>query len=655
MLGPNFTNKTTEFDLGNDVRNYPLDTAQLAIKFSEVWEKYGNTTSNELLLLWEQIFEYINESYYRNVSDINKRYMVVPAATGSGKTQCFRFYAAELAKKEFEENECPGMLIITTYINEINEAVEQINNSVGRDVAAAYHSESSFKIEQDERYLDSYQIVVISHEYFLRNHYLRAVNHDIYQQVVSYKGKQRPIIVVDEAIKLINHIGIDKRAIDSIKYNIGPLYASGNAELKEEYQLISYVHKHFNTLFSDELVKKKVMLVSDKSKLLENLSNELNLPVERISRLFKLNQSIELLKNNNQLYKINKAVTKEGVKGLVDDVVNFQHLLGDSLYLYNDRGSVTYRTSTLELPQQSLVVLDGTAAVDVFYRDFPHTYIYSVPPVKTYEQVEIELIQTKSKLGKSTLRKHPELQEENIIFHLMPRGADIDNTVIFMHKDLRRQLNNDTYKIDNFGNLVGVNTYKDCSNIMIYGIPYKPDFVYYDNLYQSTRDKAVLTEDHRDKILELKYSNIAAEIIQAINRGCCRGIVDGKAVKMNVQLLLPNNKELVKVLVDSIEQEMSEVVIHKTSYPIEFTMAKEKPKPPTTKDIVFIDCIDSNLDEIKLSELYKLAGIQGSKKVVERVLRNLTKPDYSNTYLALKVARLGYKAVKKGQWYLVKY
>ena len=654
MFSSNFTNKTTEFDLENDVRNYPLEASQLANKFSEVWEKYGNTTSNELLLLWEQIFEYINESYYRNVSDINKRYMVVPAATGSGKTQCFRFYAAELAKKDFEDNECPGMLIITTYIDEINEAVEQINKSVGRNVAAAYHSESSFKIEQGERYLDSYQIVVISHEYFLRNHYLRAVNNDIYQQVVTYKGKQRPIIVVDEAIKLINHIGIDKRAIDSIKYNIGPLYESGNSELKEEYQLISYVHKHFNKLFSDELGKKKVMLVSDKSKLLENLSNELHLPVDRIRKLFKLNQSIELLKNN-QLYKINKAVTKEGKKGLVEDVVDFQHLLGDSLYLYNDRGSVTYRTSTLELPEQSLVVLDATASVDVFYRDFPHTYVYPVPPVKTYEQVEIELIQTKSRLGKSTLRKHPELQEENIIFHLMPRDANIDNTVIFVHKDLKKQLNNDAYNIDNFGNLVGVNTYKDCSNIMIYGIHYKPDFIYYDTLYQSTRDKAVLTEDHRDKILELKYSNIAAEIIQAINRGCCRGIVDGKAPKMNVQLLLPNNKELVKALVESIEQEMRGVVIHKTSYPLEFTIVKEKPKPPTTKDIIFIDCIDSNLDEIKLSELYKLAGIQSSKKIVERILRNLTKPDYGNTYLAIEVARLGYKAVKKGQWYLVKH
>ena len=654
MFSPNFTNKTTEFNLENDVRNYPLDARQLANKFSGVWEKYGNTTSNELLLLWEQIFEYINESYYRNVSDINKRYMVVPAATGSGKTQCFRFYAAELAKKEFEDNECPGMLIITTYIDEINEAVEQINKSVGRNVAAAYHSESSFKKEKDERYLDAYQIVVISHEYFLRNHYLRAVNNDIYQQVVTYKGKQRPIIIVDEAIKLINHIGIDKRAVDSLKYNIGPLYESGNSELKEEYQLISYIHKHFNKLFSDELGKKKVMLVSDKSKLLENLSNELHLPVDRIRKLFKLNQSIELLKNN-QLYKINKAVTTEGKKGLVEDVVDFQHLLGDSLYLYNDRGSVTYRTSTLELPEQSLVVLDATASVDVFYRDFPHTYVYPVPPVKTYEQVEIELIQTKSRLGKSTLRKHPELQEENIIFHLMPRDANIDNTVIFVHKDLKKQLNNDAYNIDNFGNLVGVNTYKDCSNIMIYGIHYKPDFIYYDTLYQSTRDKAVLTEDHRDKILELKYSNIAAEIIQAINRGCCRGIVDGKAPKMNVQLLLPNNKELVKALVESIEQEMRGVVIHKTSYPLEFTVVEEKSKPPTTKDIVFIDCIDSNLDEIKLSDLYKLTGIQSSKKIIERVLRNLTKPDYNNTYLAIEVARLGYKTIKKGQWYLVKH
>ena len=67
MFSPNFTNKTTEFDLENDSRNYPLNTGQLANKFSEIWEKYGNTTSKQLLLLWEQIFEYINESYYRNV------------------------------------------------------------------------------------------------------------------------------------------------------------------------------------------------------------------------------------------------------------------------------------------------------------------------------------------------------------------------------------------------------------------------------------------------------------------------------------------------------------------------------------------------------------------------------------------------------------
>jgi len=656
MKSPEFTNKTTEYNLQNDIRYYPLDSRELASKFSTNWvNDCGNTTSDRLLMLWEHMFEYINESYYRNVSDIDKRYMVVPAPTGSGKTQCFRFYAAELAKKEFDEDERPGMLIVTTFIDEINEAVEQINTQAGSKVAAAYHSKSPFKTEQEERLVNDYQIVVMSHQYYIRNHYLKAINNDVYQQVANYKDKPRPIIVVDESIELIKHIGIDRSTIDSIKYNITPLYESGNNELKNECQLIKYIHRHFDNLFSDEPSKDKVRLVADKEKLLSVLSKELALPIDRIKQLFKLTQFVEILKGN-QLYQINKAVTGSGKKDLLEDVVDFHHLLDDSLYLYQNKGTITYRASALELPEQSLVVLDATANVDVFYKDFPHTRIYTVPPVKTYEQVSIKLIETNSKLGKTTLRKNSQLHWDNLFFHLMDGGMDSDNTVVFVQKDLLKALGEDRYKIDNFGNLVGVNQYKDCTNVLIYGIHYKPDFVYYDNLHQSTKDKGnnTFTKESKDKILELKYSNIAAEIIQAINRGCCRYIVDGKAPKMNVQLLLPNNKRLSKVIVDSIESEMTGVVANRVKYPLEFDIKEDKTKPPAGKDMMLINCIDNNLDDIKLSDLCTQAGID-TKKPKERVIRNLTKPEFSNTYLAVEVSKLGYKVEKKGQWYLVKH
>ncbi len=654
MKASEFTNKTTEYDLGNESRYYPLDSRELALKFSDVWLRYGNTTSDRLLILWEQIFEYINESYYRNVSDIDKKYMVVPAPTGSGKTQCFRFYAAELAKKEFNEGERPGMLIITTFIDEINEAVEQINIQAGAKVAAAYHSESSFKIEQEERLLNDYQIVVMSHQYYIRNHYLKSVNNDIYQQVSNYKGKPRPIIVIDESIKLIKHIGIDRGTIDSIKYNITPLYESGNDELNNECQLISYIHKHFDKLFESEPNKDKVRLIGNKNQLLDSLSKELILSVDKVKRLFKLDNFVELLKGN-QLYRVNKAVTGRGKKDLIEDVVDFHYLLDEALYQYDNKGVTTYRASTLELPDHSMVILDATANVDVFYKEFPHTSIYPIPTVKTYDQVTIDLIQTNSQLGKSTLRKNPQLHWDNIFFHLMNGGMTPDNTAVFVQKALLKALGEDRYKIDNFGNLVGVNQYKDCTNVIIYGIHYKPDFTYYDNLYQSTKDKSVdvFTKGSKDKVLELKYSNIAAEIIQAINRGCCRYIVDGKAPKMGVTLLLPNNKNLSRVIVNSIESEMKGVVLNRVKYPLEFDIKEDKVKPPTSQDIVLINCIDAGMKEIKLSDLYKQAGIN-SKKVKERINRNLTKPEFSNTYLSVEINRLGYKAKKKGQWYLVR-
>ena len=653
MKDSKFTNKTTEYELPNDSRHYPLDSRELASKFSDTWVDYGNTTSNRLLTLWEHIFEYINESYYRNVSDIDKRYMVVPASTGSGKTQCFRFYAAELAKKEFDEGERPGMLIVTTFIKEIDEAVEQINTQAGAKVAAAYHSESTFKIEQEERLLNDYQIVVMSHQYYVRNHYLKAVNNDIYQQVSNYKDKPRPIIVIDESIKLIKHIGIDKRVVDSIKYNLTPLYEKGNDELISEYQLINYICKHFDNLFEIEPNKDKVRLIGNKDKLLDSLSKELSVSTDKVRQLLKLPNFIELLKSN-QLYQLNKAVSSTGKKDLIEDVIDFYHLLDDGLYQYNNKGITTYRTSTLYLPNHSMVILDATANVDIFYEDFPHTRRYPIPPVKTYEQVSIKLIETKSKLGKTTLKKNPQLHWDNLFFHLMDGEMNADNTAIFIQKDLLKALGEDRYKIDNFGNLVGVNRYKDCSNVMIYGIHYQPDYVYYDNLYQSTKDKSIFTKGSKDKVLELKYSNIAAEIIQAINRGCCRGIVDGKAPRMKVVLLLPNNKNLSKVIVDSIESEMQDVVMNRVKYPLEFDIKEDKAKPPTGKDMVLINCIDASLDEIKLSDLYTQAGIN-TKKPKERVIRNLTKPEFSNTYLAVEVSKLGYKVKKKGQWYLVKH
>ena len=175
----------------------PIKTKELAKRFSvEVWEGVcGNTTSDALIELWSKLFESFNEACLRNQSNhiFDKKNLVVPAPTGSGKTLCMRFYAAALADKGDL-----GMMVITKLKSEAQEAAKQINEWSKSDnrVAVAYHSNSEFT--HRESTLKNCPVLVITHEQFIRNHHSKSRNHAIYTQLSKFKDGERTCIVVDE-------------------------------------------------------------------------------------------------------------------------------------------------------------------------------------------------------------------------------------------------------------------------------------------------------------------------------------------------------------------------------------------------------------------------------------------------------------------------
>ena len=141
-----------------------LNSNQLALSFSKQWEDFSNTSSPELIELWTIIFQTFNDCIERNVSGAEREYSVIPAVTGSGKTLCYQWYAAELSKQaRIGDTSQPGMLIVTTLTREADEAVKNINSWAGNQVAVAYHSGSSIKQMRDESCLNDFQIVVITH------------------------------------------------------------------------------------------------------------------------------------------------------------------------------------------------------------------------------------------------------------------------------------------------------------------------------------------------------------------------------------------------------------------------------------------------------------------------------------------------------------
>ena len=115
----------------------PPMCVQHALGFSkEIWEgELGLHTSCRYEQMWSGVFGAYDQCHHLNKQGKSAQTLTVAVATGMGKTQTVRYYAAKLNKEV-------GMLIVTKFINEANSLANRINVLSEENRAIAYHSES---------------------------------------------------------------------------------------------------------------------------------------------------------------------------------------------------------------------------------------------------------------------------------------------------------------------------------------------------------------------------------------------------------------------------------------------------------------------------------------------------------------------------------
>jgi hypothetical protein len=353
--------------------------------------------------------------------------------------------------------------------------------------------------------------------------------------------------------------------------------------------------------------------------------------------------------------KMATKATKDDWK-LVGWMNELKQLLDDSLYKYTSGKITTYNTSSLELPNRSLIVLDATARVDKVYKYIPKAKIIELPTVKDYSNVTVKMkySDSRSELGKSGMvdKKDTDLHTlhlDNIAREVaMSVFNNPDKFAVFTFKDLCKY--SEEKYLYNFGSLNGTNDHQDCLHIVIYGIHYRPVPIYLNSLYQfRNKDSKALKED----VSTFKYHHIAADIVQMINRGRCRKIEDGKAPKMEVTLMMGNNEPLNNIIESALRSEMPGVVIRElnSGHMMSFT----KPSKGYTGNINkydqdFLDCIDTNQDSIKMNDIYEYIGAsKGTKSIITKRINN------EGTLIGQEIQRLGYEVIRQGKSnYLVK-
>lgn len=371
---------------------------------------------------------------------------------------------------------------------------------------------------------------------------------------MSYKGNDRPIIIIDESIDLVRSVQVTKDRLSKI----GAVLYSNRSTLANEFRLVEYLEDNFEDLFGDVASRE---IIGDKSNLIKSVAKYLGINPTEVVKLFDIEMAIKTIK-----IKMATKATKDDWK-LVGWMNELKQLLDDSLYKYTSGKITTYNTSSLELPNRSLIVLDATARVDKVYKYLPKAKIIELPTVKDYSNVTVrtKYPDSRSELGKSGMvdKKDADLHTlhlgniaREVTMSEFNHSHNQDQFAVFTFKDLC-EYSGEKY-LFNFGSLNGTNDHQDCLHIVIYGIHYRPVPIYLNSLYQfRNKDSKALKED----VSTFKYHHIAADIVQMINRGKCRKIEDGKAPKMEVTLMMGNNEPLNNIIESALRSEMPGVVI----------------------------------------------------------------------------------------------
>jgi hypothetical protein len=317
------------------------------------------------------------------------------------------------------------------------------------------------------------------------------------------------------------------------------------------------------------------------------------------------------LLEGEELLNVNQALRRDGKDEIVRAANDFQYLLNNHLYLYQNK---EYRVSTMELPLKSVVILHATALIDTVCQIVPHVKVINeLPRVKRYSKVTVEFFKTDHALGKGltsdlVLNEHYMTEFVSTIDFFEDRKG-----VLFTHLDLEKQhpsLKN-FCQVNHFNNLNGINDYNECTDVFIYGHMYLPDYIFYDLQYHSNDGSSV--EQRKANIKVLKYSRMASDVVQMINRGICRGIVNGEAPEMRVSILMPINSHLVKVIKDAINQEMPGVNTVESQTSFKFR-SDDRGYQLSELDFKFLEALKSCKEGQRFASLCSDAGITKSGK-----------------------------------------
>ncbi|MEY9462202.1 Arc/MetJ family transcription regulator [Bradyrhizobium ottawaense] len=503
---------------------------------------FSMNTTPALEAGWSVLVEHFHRAASSNLSSAEqKRSYALPLPTGSGKTEGTCVYAALQADRNLNHPDPVGVLIVTRLIVDADKVAEKINSMAGRRVAVAHHSEH--KLTSSE--MAEFDVLVITHAAF-RDAAEAFGAHAPERWNVYYQWSRgtRSLIVVDEALA------------NAVDHN-----AATSADLDVVLRAIPHELRAQHPLALTALEKLKSYLDRKErdqepgSALSQMLWGE-GAPAY-VEQIRGLRGALKATAFDLTLFNAEAPDTVDSILGDVEV------MLDSYAYYYRSGAQHSLNSSRYLIPRgmPGIVILDATANSNVLYEllEEARAGAVSVVPVpggiRNYSNVTLHVARTTAGLGKSKMKdtKHlriPRLVQE--VANEVGQGRKVFMCVHKLSKDLLTTFSTPELPLDIgwWGAVDGKNDWADCDVAVIFGLPYMDPRRAIGSVLavNGPQDNAWLQSpppynEHANIPDMLAIRDVAASVVQAINRVRCRRIVDcsGRCEKTDVYIVLPTD------------------------------------------------------------------------------------------------------------------
>lgn len=539
----------------------------------------GQHASPALVTLWRIMGENFQLAIVEAASRVQSPWRILQPPTGTGKTQGTCVYAAMQAEFNCETEGTlrpVGILIVTRLKEDADNIRNTINTLAGRDVAVVHHSGSYATPEQ----LYESDVVVITHQAFVNaKRDTKGLDWRSWDRLVSWRAGDRHLTVIDEA--LANVVDESSATTENLGFVINLIPLEVRSALPQQVALLEQVH-HVLLAYVDP---------ADLDCAMSMLWAEGSVPA--IVDFTPLISAMNALPYDRIVY--GRSSTKDRTRladRVAETITAVQSCLEQFAYYAKSGKWHSINSAALAVPLNTPgpVVLDATARANFLWDLFEEKHQRPVVPshARDYSSVTLHVARGTG-LGKNAMTER--IKERLPHFKRAIEAAIGPERSVFLcvHKDVedvvtKRWVEKANFKacsVGHWGAIDGRNTWQDFDTAVILGLPYRPQ-TWATNMFCALQgaqnDKWLQSPEwkqFKNVRKEMEQRQMSVSVIQAINRICCRHVIDaeGHCPTADIFIVLPQDA-MGDAVLDDIKADMPGIKVKSWDFALD--PAKEK-------------------------------------------------------------------------------